>query len=122
MSISKTILSYLFLILGLILITGFIRDIWRLVHAEERLRNKEKELLRAQQDYQQLQDKSDYYKSDFFIESQIRDKLQMAKPGETVVILPEEFTQEASQEKNTNFINKETELANWQKWLKLFYK
>lgn len=55
-----------------------------------------------------------------YIEQEARNKLGLAKPGETVVIMPEgsggaNLSQESFQPQN------ETGLPNWKKWLRLFF-
>ena len=53
------------------------------------------------------------------IEALVRDKLSMAKPGETIIILPEELSrvQEKIEESKQNI-----DIKNWQKWVKIFTK
>lgn len=64
--------------------------------------------------------------SEEFAEEQIRDELLLAKPGETVVVVPFDSTSTSlsagAQGKPAENAaqDKEEELANWQKWMKLF--
>jgi cell division protein FtsB len=55
--------------------------------------------------------------SEEFAEEQIRDELLLAKPGETVVVVPQvaEVGKVAQVEQE-----KPEDLANWQKWVRLF--
>ena len=119
MSINK-IFSLSFLLLSFVLIVNLGRDVLRLIRTEERLAKTEERLQDIKEQNERFGKTKDYYQSNEFLEEQIRDKLQMAKPGETVLILPEQL-QEAS---STTFKKEEkkekTDLANWQKWLGLF--
>ena len=54
--------------------------------------------------------------SEEFAEEQIRDELLLAKPGETVVVVP----QVAEVGKVEQVEQREENLANWQKWVRLF--
>jgi len=119
MSIIRKITSYLILILAFFLVVGLVKDIWRLMHADERIHKAEKQLTSLKKENQQLAEKLDYYQSDQFLEEQIRDKLQMAKPGEKIVILPEDLGKVASEGQKFKKENQQL-LPNWKKWLELF--
>ncbi|MBI2598830.1 septum formation initiator family protein [Candidatus Curtissbacteria bacterium] len=58
----------------------------------------------------------EYKKSDEFAEAEIRNKLGLAKPGETVVVLPKD------DERRTTNDERKIESPNWQKWWNLFFK
>lgn len=120
MSIIRKIGSYLLLFFSLGLIVNLGKSIWRVWHADEIINKEKIKLERLKEEDQKLQGKLNHYQSEQFIEEQIRDKLQMAKPDETVVILPESLKQDSSDAALPNQANRE-ELANWQKWLKLFW-
>lgn len=123
MSIYKKLISCLGLILVFLLIIGFSKDIWQLLHADERIKKAEEKLIKLKEENQKLQGKLDYYQKDEFLEEQIRNKLQMAKPGEVIVVLPEDLNQETTEEAKISSKIKETkELANWQKWFRLFWE
>lgn len=129
MSIFKRIISYFFLIIAIILIIGCLKNIWRLIHADKSLKETEKKLVVIKEENSQIKEKESYYQSEPFLEEQIRDKLQMAKPNEVVMILPEELQKQPEPEtyifkdKKTDKVevNNNQQEANWQKWLKLFW-
>ena len=119
MSINKS-LAFFVLLISFILIVNLGRDIWRLIKVEERLVQAEKKLEQAKNENQDLKKTKEFYQSDAFLEEQIRNKLQMAKPGEKVVILPEKL-QEGSRVGKVEEVEKvDEETANWEKWLGLF--
>ncbi len=119
MSISRRAIAYLVLIFSLFLIFGLVRDIWQLLHADERVKEATDRLTKTRQENKVLKDKLQYYQSDEFLETQIRDKLQLIKPGETMVILPDNLSPETDEVVASK--SSSEELANWQKWLKLFW-
>lgn len=52
-----------------------------------------------------------------FVEKQAREKLNLKRPGETVVLLPKELKQVEEQAQ----AQIEADLPNWRKWWKLFF-
>ena len=118
MSTPRRLVTYLIFIFIILLIVGLIKDIWQLSHADDRVKQVEEKLAKAKQEKQEFNDKLKYYQSEEFLETQIRDKLQMVKPGETIVVLPEEITNTSDEIKPPKDMK---ELSNWQKWLKLFW-
>jgi cell division protein FtsB len=112
----KRTLSLLIFLLSILLIINLSRDIYRLYRVKERIEQTGEKLEKVEQENRQLKDKKEHYRSEDFIEKEIRDKLQMAKPGEKIVILPQNIGQEEKKEKTEEEIEKQT----WQKWLDLF--
>jgi len=121
MSINK-ISAFFVLLISFILIINLGRDIWRLIKAEERLIQAEEKLEQVKQDNKELEEVKEHYQSDAFLEKQIRNKLQMAKPGEKIIILPEAITQEEISSFSGQLVDAQErrEAANWEKWLGLF--
>ena len=118
MSINKT-LPFFVLLIGFILVINLSRDIWRLIQAEERLTQAEEKIEEVKKENQELRKTKEYYQSDAFTEEQIRNKLQMAKPGEKIIILPEAIIEgKAEKAEKAEEVNKK--MANWEKWLVLF--
>lgn len=119
MSTPRRLVTYLIFIIVIMLIVSLVKDIWQLSHAGDRVKQTEEKLAKAKQEKQELNDKLKYYQTEEFLESQIRDKLQMNKPGETIVVLPEGLIADASDEIKPQ--KDAGELSNWQRWLKLFW-
>ncbi len=65
---------------------------------------------------QQLKQELEYKKSNQFAEAEIRNKLGLAKEGETVVILSQNQNQVDSSQ-----LAQKPEKPNWQKWKDLFF-
>ncbi len=119
MSINKK-LSFLILIFSFVLIANLVRGIARLKSAQQRVIKVEERLVKVKKENEELEQKRNHYQSDQFVEEQIRNKLQMAKPGETVLILPEEIQIAAREAEKETPEDKDGEKANWQKWIELF--
>ena len=115
---TRFILGLLFL-LGLYLIVSFSRDLWVLRQKEKEIIQSQLKLEKARVENEALKQELGHVQSEAFIEKEAREKLGMAKPGETVLFLPQEI------EGIANFVsfgkNEEKELPNWQKWWKLFF-
>ena len=123
-NIRKTIcqfrfLAFLALILGIWLVVALSRDLWQLLKKKDRI---EKMIVKKEDlftENQELKEKLNYVESEEFVEKEAREKLNMAKEGEVVVVLPDnEFSPPTGGQFSKN---KEEDLANWQQWWHLFF-
>lgn len=112
----------------LFIIQGLSRGLIELSAQERRLGRARAELEKLQQKQVELKQRLEYFRSDEYVEKIARDKLLLAKPGETVLILPKdqklniqnsEFLP-AGRHGSIQYSPTESELPNWKKWLKLF--
>lgn len=71
------------------------------------------ELINQEQANQALQEEIAKAQSDVYIERLAREKFNLKKPGESVLIL---------QEKPAIIIEKPPDIANWQKWIKWLWR
>lgn len=102
--------GYLIVVLG--------RGLWEVTRAGERVKQAEKMTQELQLEQVKLQEQLVVVESEAFREQQIRDQLMLAKPGETVVVIPqEEKVAEVEQEEK---VAQENDLPNWQKWARVF--
>lgn len=95
------------------LIVSLTRGIQVSKRSAERVASLEETKQKLEEERAKLQEEAEYIESPYYLESVAREELKMAKPGETVVIIPEGvigITQE--QEKS----EVEEERENWQKW------
>lgn len=121
-NIRKTIcqfrlLAFLALILGIWLVVALSRDLWQLLNKKDRIEKmivKKENLLTENQG---LKEKLNYVESEEFVEKEAREKLNMAKEGETIVVLPEKITVADPRTSRPAAEN----LPNWQQWLNLFF-
>ena len=106
--------NLIILILGLFLIVNLTRSIYSLLKAGDKLKEEEKKVAELKYQNDELKNKLSEVQSPSFLEKMAREKLGLAKEGETVVILPSILPQNPK-------LNPEEKLANWQKWWRLFF-
>jgi len=115
--IRKKALQIVIIIVGISLIVNLTRDILRLLKAGERVELAEGKVEEAKQARNLLLEKKEYYVSEEFIEEAARDKLNMARPGETIVVLPPNLAEVVGRKEKEPV----QELPNWKKWWSLFF-
>lgn len=113
----KKLISGLIIFISLYLIVSLSREILELIRKEEVIEKEQLKLEELKVENQILSEKLEYFQSEEFVEKEAREKLGLAKEGETIVILPEGFENimESNQPEE-----KIAETPNWQQWLKLF--
>ena len=119
----KNILTAVFIICIVFLVISIAKNSLQILKAEQRLseaQNKVDDL--EKEKFLSLQDQ-DRRKTDQYLETQIRNKLKLVKPGESLVILPKYLQKDSEEdfylysvEENDNQLTS----ANWQAWLELF--
>lgn len=109
------------LIVFIIVVLGLktFKDVTKLLAAFEKIQEVKQEILRLEKENKEMISKKDYFLSEQFIEEEARNKLNMAKPGEIIVILPPDFQKELEHKKE-NFLENSS-LPNWKKWWQLFF-
>lgn len=108
------ILSLLILIAGMVAIFSLSRSTYSLLRKGDLFVQKEKELFELRRKNEKLKKILKKVQDPEFIEKEAREKLNMGKKGEVVVVLPEERQQITDNKKKED-------LPNWQKWYKLFF-
>lgn len=100
---------------GVFFTLSVMKKMWSIYKASGRLAREQAIVTQLENENKDLQQKITRAKSREFIEKEARDKLNLAKPGETVLVLPQvESTQTAT-------IVYANDAPNWQKWWKLFF-
>lgn len=107
------ILAILF---SLYLIVSLSRSIWQLYKAGDQVFEAEKVKQAEVSRNLELKKELEASKSGDFVERAARDKLNMARPGEVALIVPDVKKQENSEQENKIIV----EEANWRKWIRLF--
>jgi len=113
----RRVIQWIIIVIGVGLIFNLSRDISRLAKASGQIKLAQDELAQAKSRNTKLLQQKKYYNSAEFIEEEARNKLNMARPGETIVILPKNL------KKLVNGDQKKAPppLPNWQKWWQLFF-
>lgn len=84
--------------------------------AKDELKLAEQKIEELQKEAANLTGKKEFYQSEEFIEQEARNKLNMVKEGETVVVLPPNLKEILSKGEN----QPQASLPNWRQWLNLF--
>lgn len=121
----KQKLSLILINLGIILVTLFfgvslIRNVVRISKVKKEIRLAEVRVEKLKEQNEELKGRLGEVQSQAFVEKQLRDKLGLAKEGETVLVLPED---EVLRRLAPDTPDEEETLppANWEKWYKLFF-
>ena len=104
------------LIFGIYLIISLSRsvlDLWQKQDEVEKARNRVKDLA---QENNRLKSQFEYVQTQDFVEKMAREKLNLVKPGETVVFIPQSVLREA-----TASAAPTPPPPNWQQWIRLFF-
>jgi cell division protein FtsB len=111
----KRAVTFLILVVGGLLIFSLFKNIFRLLRAEKRIDEAQDVVTRLRDEQQTLSERKEHLESEAFIEEQARNKLNMAREGEAVVVLSPEIGE--TSEKKEEAIQK---LPVWQQWLEVF--
>lgn len=109
----RKIVLYGVIILQILLIASLLRGIQVSQKSNERLDRLVLEKAKLQEEYEKIKQEKEYVESDFYLEKVARDELHLSKPGERVVIVPQEVV---SSVRMQTLGDSEVELSNWQKW------
>lgn len=107
------ILAILF---SLYLIVSLSRSIWQLYKAGDQVFEAEKVKQVEVNRNLELKKELEASKSGDFVERAARDKLNMARPGEVALIVPDVKNEDDRKQDNRIIV----EEANWRKWIRLF--
>lgn len=119
MSIVKLkLFTYTLLIVSLLVSIRLIKDILKLKQADERMAAAQTELNQAQFEQMNLKQNLNQVGTPAWQEATFRNTLNLAKPGEVVVIVPEEITKVPLLKPQVQVAD--TDLPNWQKWWLVF--
>ena len=106
-----------FLIISGLMLISLYNGLSDLTSTKDRFIKAESEVVRLETEKKLLEQQITGANQEIVREKVIRDKLGLAKPGEIVVILPEDIGETVV---NPDKNNQEEQLPNWKKWLNLF--
>lgn len=110
----KKVLFILTITASLFIIKDLVYSIYSLWSKKDLLTVAQKELGREKQENNRLVVSLSEAKKQSFIEEEARNKLFLAKPGESIVVLPHTSFE-------AKIVKKEAPKPNWQQWLQLFF-
>ncbi|KKR33038.1 MAG: hypothetical protein UU37_C0003G0039 [Candidatus Gottesmanbacteria bacterium GW2011_GWA2_41_12] len=108
------LINFIILLVVIFLSISLVRSIATLGTKKKIISDTEKKLVEAKQEQQNLKRDLAKVESPEYIEKQIRNKLNLGKEGEIVLVLPT-ITSPVTPTPSV-------ELSNWEKWVKLFIK
>lgn len=105
---------FIVILLGIcwLLIWSLAKDLDRVRMGFVRIQEADKKLAEEKERNDELKKKMAFTKSDYYREKIVREKLNMQRPGEVVVVLPESVDEEDKEEKSIAV----GEEPNWIKW------
>jgi cell division protein FtsB len=113
----KTWLSWLVIVAGIYFLIRICGNLLHLRQAQQLVTREREKVEQLNQENQQLTQRYQEVQTDEFIEQQAREQLNMTKPGETLVLIPQELLQYNPQPQP---YRSEQNLPNWQQWWQLF--
>lgn len=114
----KKVLFILVIVASVFIINNLIRSIYSLWQKQHLLVNAQKELAEEKKRNEALKKQLQVVESKEFVEKEARDKLFLAKPGESQVIIPRNASNSSQIEENKE---KVVEEANWKQWWNVFF-
>ncbi|MBI3290463.1 septum formation initiator family protein [Candidatus Microgenomates bacterium] len=114
------IIKLIVIIGALILSFVLIKNIAGIMSVKDRVSDARQEVERLQNEQNEIKKKLEVASSAVFIEEVARDKLGLAKEGETVVVLPnDDFLKSLSPSLEVG--EHESKKATWEKWWERFF-
>lgn len=116
----RRLLAYVILTVSVLMSVKLVKDIFRLWHADDRLKQAQLELVTAKETQVKLRQKLKAVEGAKWWEEQVRNTLKMARSNEEVVIVPDEIKDINSQGVILGSLkNNKGERQVWQKWWQL---
>ena len=108
------------ILLIVLFLVSFVRTAYKIFEAKKAINLSKDKITSLKLESENLQKELQKTQSEAFIESQLRDKLGMAKEGEIIVVLPDSETLRKLVREGEK---EEVMLSdpNWKKWFKLFF-
>ena len=101
-------------LVGLLLLWSLVKGFFELKMAYKRVDEAKEELVVEEVKYEELKKRLDEVQREDYVEKVVRNKLNMQKEGETIVVLPDNDKLQITPHQRT-----EDEKENWEKWLDL---
>ena len=112
----KKILFIVAIVASVFIINSLVRSIYDLWGKQDLITKAQKELDSEKRENKELKSKLSQAQSSKFVEEEARNKLLLIKPGEQLVIIPQDLlSSQSSQRKNIDM------RPNWRKWWDLFF-
>lgn len=114
---NKIISVIVIVIIAISILTGLGKQIAAALNASKRVEEQANRVTRLTEKNNQLKKQLVQAQTPDAIEKIARDQLNLSKPGETIVVIPDELITKVLEEAKPK---EEPKIPNWQGWLKLF--
>lgn len=118
----KRVGSVVILGVAVYMVVALIRNLMDFSGLDSRVDEIDHEVDKLRDENERLKNMSERVNTQEFEEFSIREKLGMVKPGEVVVLLPNEYLDKKTSELEGGNGESELVIPVWQKWLKLFWR
>jgi len=121
---AKNIVNWVFVSCSLLLVVTIMQNSIKVMRAQKRIETAEKRVDNLEKQKQELLQGQVRRSSLEYLERQIREKLHLVKPGETLVVLPaslKEQSEERVYKYNIEETKVETVIPPWKEWVALFW-
>lgn len=105
-----------FFLFATYLIISFSRSVWDLWQKQGEIEKTKAKVEDLKAENNRLKGQLEYTKTDEFVEKEARDKLNLVRPGETVVMIPDSVLKAA-----TAAASPTPPPPNWEQWMRLFF-
>lgn len=109
--------TLIILVIGFYLLVNVGKRVYDLYRTTDRLTQTDSKLNEIKDKNDQLKKELAFRQSDFFVEKEAREKLNLAKPGEKVAVIAGQEQVYIGQNKT-----QEIKVPNWQKWYQFFFE
>lgn len=110
---TKRYFALIIIVLSFFLTFNLSRGVWDAYRNKNKLEQSQKTLEQVKEENALLKKDLEYKQSQFFIEKEAREKLNLSKQNEVVAILPELSNFDKTPKK-------EILISNWERWYRLF--
>jgi len=114
------LMRHAYLVLAFLVAASLVRNMIRVISAQKKLDEVRERLVEFERENKELENELEKISSEFYVESQARNKLGLAREGEVILVLP-------SEEEVKRFSTRRTEdekytfpPPNWKKWIEMF--
>lgn len=115
----KTLIVIFLVIFSIFILISLARQISEALTSGKRLDHQVEEVSKLQMENRQLKEKLSFVRDFNYIEEIARNKLNLAKPGETVVVIPDQAIKNLL---NSEKKFEEEKVAYWEGWMRLFFR
>lgn len=109
----RKLVTYAFIFFQIMIIVSLVKGVQLAIKARSRVTDLEAKKAKLVEEQKKLADELAYVQSEYYLEKVAREELHLAKPGETVVIVPENQRIEVSENQERQ---EEQEFPNYLKW------